>query len=105
MHVCCFCCRCLVSKGSSYSIILKQYDIDFIYSTRDAVSVTRNTTIRNLNLAQGSWQHLSFVLYDRQLSVFVNGEIQRTVVLGGIINDITRTTRIGQMVDGKLDFS
>ena len=91
----------MVSKGSSYTLILKQYDIDFIYTTRDAVSVVRNSTIRNLNLVKGSWQHLSFVLYNRQLSIFINGEIQRTVVLDGIVNDITAAARIGQKQDGK----
>ena len=91
----------MVSKGSSYTFILKQYDIDLIYTTRDATSVIRNNTIRNLNLVQGSWQHLSFVIYNRQLSVFINGQIQRTVVLEGVINDVTSNARIGQRQDGK----
>ena len=99
-----FFCRCLLSKGSSYTVILKLYGIDFIYTTRDATSLSRNITIRNLNFAQGQWQHLSLVVYNRQLSVFVNGEIQRTVVLDGIINDVSMNARVGQRSDGRFAY-
>ena len=99
-----FFCRCILSKGSSYTVILKIYDIDFIYRTRDATSLSRNITIRNLNLAQGQWQHLSLVVYDRQLSVFINGEVQRTVVLDGIINDVSMNARVGQRSDGRFAY-
>lgn len=58
--------------------------------------------IRNLNLVQGTWQQLSFVVYNRQLSIFINGEIQRTVVLDGVINDVSTDARIGQRSDGKV---
>ena len=94
----------MISKGSaSYAFIIRQNDIDFLYTTRDAVLVTRNATVRNINFLENIWQHIAFVVYNRKLSVFVNGNIQRTVILDGIINDVTTDARIGQRLDGKLD--
>ncbi len=97
-------CRALISKGNSYTLIIKQFDIDFIYTTSDAQTVVKTTSIRNINLAQGVWKHVAFTVYGRHLSVFTNGQLQRTVVLDGIINDFTAEARIGQQANGILSY-
>ncbi len=93
--------RSLISKGSSYTLTIKQFDIEFSYTTKDAPTVSKKLDIKNVNIVQGQWQHIAFTVYSRHLSIFTNGQIQRTVVLDGLLNDISSDCRIGQQFSGK----
>ena len=66
----------------------------FIYKTRDS-SLTKNITLRNVNFVWNNWKHVALVVHDRDLSLFVDGIMQRTAVLDGIIDDATRDATIG----------
>eukprot|EP00794_Sanderia_malayensis_P020024 gene20024-21985_t len=94
----------LISKGSYYTLIIKQFDLEFIYTTKDAPSVIRKAEIRNVNTVQGKWQHVALTIYDRRLSVFTNGQIQRTIVLDGVLNDASLNCGIGQNNTGGNQF-
>ena len=88
-----------------FSVILQPLSVTLTYYTKDTPSFAQNATLHNIvQLDQNSWHHVAVVIYGREFTLFVDGNMARTTILSGFINDKMDTLVVGKGINGKMAF-
>lgn len=92
--------RVLIYKERVFTIMVKEYTVNFLYQTLESPNIVSTLEFKNINITKNTWHHITVTVCGHDLALFVDSKLERTGTLSGILNSVRTTLKLGQSATG-----
>lgn len=80
--------------------MIQEYRMEITYFTAAALGIPNTIKFININFQLNTWNHVAVIVSGHDISLFINGTLERTATLVGLLREKALKLRIGQNMKG-----
>ena len=84
--------------------MIQEYKMEITYFTAATLGIPNTIKFINVNFQLNIWNHLAVIVSAHDISLFINGTLERTATLVGLLKEKALKLRIGQNMKGNSQF-